>query len=221
MAKAGRTAAAIVLLIAVVLTIAALFMPWYTEEFSASGQSASQNAYLGFPSTNGTIQYSCSGTSSCPPQTSYSAVKANNTGNLAEMGYLVVLVDIVLGLVAVGLAFASRGNARRTGAAVALGVVAMILAIAATGYFAVALPGAIGSDSPNHPGNGPWSSFFGSNSTGGGGTLTWGPAIGWYLCLGAFILFLVGVVVLARARGDPPTPLPVAVPAAPPAPSAP
>ncbi len=212
MAKRGRTLAAIVLLIAVVLTIAALFLPWYSEEFSAAGFSETQNAYLGFPTTNGTIQYTCSSNvPNCHPSSSYSAQNATHVGSLAEAGYLLIIVDAVLGLVAVGLAFASRNNPRRAGAAIALGVVAMLIVIAAAGYFAVALPGAIASDTPNHSGSGPWSSFIGSNTT-SGLSLTWGPTIGWYLAIGAFVLFLVGAIILARSRKDPPAPAPAVVP---------
>ena len=213
MAKRGRTLAAIVLLIAVVLTLGALFLPWYSEQFSAFGLSETQNAYLGLPTTNGTLQYTCSSNApSChAASSSYSAQNLTHVGNLAEAGYLLIITDAVLGLLAVALAFASRNNPRRAGAAIALGVLAMLIVIAAAGYFAVALPGAIGSDSPGHTGSGPWSSFFGS-STNSGLSIAWGPAMGWYLSIGAFVLFLVGVVILARSRADPPAPAPAVVP---------
>ena len=213
MAKRGRTLAAIVLLIAVVLTLGALFLPWYSEQFSAFGLSETQNAYLGLPTTNGTLQYSCSSNAPCHNTTSrsYSDLNLTHVGNLAEAGYLLIITDAVFGLLAVALAFASRNNPRRAGTAIALGVLAMLIAIGAAGYFAVALPGAIGSDSPGHTGSGPWSSFYGSTTT-SGLSITWGPAMGWYLAIGAFVLFLVGVVILARSRTDPPAPAPAAVP---------
>ena len=211
---------AVIILVGAILLIAALFMPWYAVQVSYSGISVTQNSYPGLPSSNGTIQYSCSGLPSgghCPSQTSYNSARENNTGTIAETGYFLIIVGFVLGLIGAILGFTSRNNARRARPAMTLAIVAMIVAIATVGMFAVALPTAVGQDSPGHTGSGPWSSFFGSgNSTSfgvPGGTLTWGPGIGWYLAIGAFVVFLVGMIILARARREPLEPAPVSVPA--------
>jgi hypothetical protein len=76
--------------------------------------------------------------------------------------------------------------------------------------FAVGLPGAVAKDDPSHSGSGPWSTFFGSNSTTEFDrtvNLTWGPGAGWYLSFVAFALFLNGVIFWARSRKDPPGPV--------------
>ncbi len=212
---------AAIVLVGAILLIAALFMPWYVEQVSSSGITVTQNAYPGLPSTNGTIQYSCSGLpsdSNCRSETSYSAARANNTGTITETGFFLLIVGFVLGLIGAILGFASRNNARRARPAMTLAIVSMIVAIAAVGMFAVALPTAIGQDSPGHSGTGPWTSFYGSGNASSfgfpSGTLTWGPGIGWYLAIVAVVLFLVGMIVLARARSEPPAPAVVA-PAAP------
>lgn len=205
--KRGRLIAAVIILVGAILLIAGLIMPWYTYKTSSSGLSETINFYPGMPSTNGTIQYQCSGIPTCPPQTSYSARDLNNTGMVAETGFYLLIVGIILGVIAAILGVASRGNPRRANGAVPLAVVALILALVAPVLFVVALPPAIGKDTPNHPANGPWSSFIGSNSTTEFGisvTTSWGPAVGWYLAIASFVILLVGVVLLARYRREPP-----------------
>jgi len=199
--------AMLVVLIGVVLLIVSLFTPWYTTEASGDGITASMNFYPGLPTTNGTIQYVCSGTGvPCPSSTSYSDYGINNTGRVAETGYFLIIAGIVFGLLAVILALLGRRKPGRGRAAVAVTIIAVILAIAAPGAFAVELPHAISQDYPGATGTGPWSSFFGSNSTTESGftlTSTWGPAIGWYLSIGAFVVLWVGVILLLRQRKEP------------------
>ncbi len=205
--KGRRMAGAVIVLVGALLLISAAFTPWYMEKFSEAGGTITANAYPGVPSSNGTIKYTCSGTPTCPSQTSYTADHDSHTGNIAEAGYFMAIVGFVLGLLGAVLGLMSRKDSRRVKPAVALAVVAMILAIAAVGLFAAALPGAIGADSPGHTGTGPWSSFSGSTSG-----LSWGPAIGWYLAIGAFVVFLIGLLILLRFRSDP-EPAPMTAPA--------
>ena len=232
--KKRRLVGAIIVLIGAVLLIAAAFIPWYTVEIKGTvgpyNITIDQNSYPGIPSSNGTIQFTCSGLpsgASCASQTSYQNAHLNNTGNIAEAGYFMMIVGFILGLVGAIMGVMSRTNSRRTGMAIALAVVAMILAVAAVGLFAALLPGAIGQDSPGHSGTGPWSSFWGSTNASAvgypGGTWSWGPAIGWYLGLVAFVILLIGVLVILMARKDvepAPTPAPAAPTAAPGAPPA-
>jgi uncharacterized membrane protein len=210
-AKRWRLVGAIVVLIGALLLIVSAFMPWYMEQFSSNGATITSNAYPGIPSSNGTIQFSCSGLPSganCLSQSSYKDSHLNNTGNIAEAGYFLAIVGFVLGLVGAILGLMSRNNPRRAGPAMALATVAWIIAIAAVGLFAAALPGAIGNDTPGHSGSGPWSSFAGSSTTSGvfgvplSGTFTWGPAVGWYLAIAAFVLMLVGAILIMRFRRD-------------------
>ncbi len=203
----GGRVGGIIVLIGAILLIAALLTPWYMEQSSEYGYTVGINAYPGTPSQNGTIKYTCSGLpsgASCPSQTSYSAQDLNSTGMIAEYGFFIVIVGVILGIIAAILGLFSGGNPKRTRPAVALAVIALILAIAAPAMFAAALPGAIGNDSKGHPsGAGPWSSFWGSGNI-SGASLTWGAGIGWYLSIGAFVLFLVGVIALMRAGKSPP-----------------
>jgi len=234
--KRRRLVGAIIVLIGAVLLIAAAFLPWYMVEEKATvgtyNITIDRNSYPGLPGSNGTIQFSCSGLPPefpCSAQTSYNDARMNNTGNIAEAGYFMMIVGFVLGLVGALMGIMSRSNARRSGMAIVLAVIAMILAVAAVGLFAALLPGAIGSDATGHTGTGPWSSFFGSSNnatnlgTPPGGTASWGPAIGWYMALVAFVILLIGVIVIMMARKDvepAPAPAPAAPAAAPGAPPA-
>lgn len=227
MARAGRIVGAIIILVGAFLLIAALFTPWYSIELKESSQgvsiSGTYHTYPGLPSTNGTVQttYSCSGLPAgypCPSgnTTSYQGADLNTTGLVAETGFFLLIGGFVLGLLGAIVGLTSGRKSRRAGPALGLAVVAMILAVLAFSLFAVALPLAIGDDTPNHQGNGPWSSFIGSGNATyyglPGGSANWGPAIGWYLAIGAFVVLLIGVIVLAVSRKEPPEPVPVSVP---------
>jgi len=227
-AKVGRLIAAVIILIGAILLIAALITPWYANKESFAGASETQNSYPGLPSSNGTIQYSCSSLpagASCPSQTSYSSIspKETNVGNIAETGFFLLIVGIILGVIAAIFGFASRGNTRRSAPALALGVIALLLAIITPVLFAAALPGAVSSDisSTYRPPNtsGPWSSFIGSSSYTnplvGTVSLDWGPAIGWYLSIVAFVVLLIGVILLFLYRKEPPQPAATPPPTAP------
>jgi len=205
-----RLIGAIILLIGAILLVAALFSPWYAFKTSFHGGSTTQNYYPGLPSTNGTIQYSCSDTPSCSPQTSYNGARLNNTGTVAETGFFLLTIAIILGAVAAIFGFASRGNSRRSRPALAFGVLTLLLAIITPVLFAAALPGAISNDSSSfyHAANasGPWSSFIGSSSAVtplGILSFDWGPALGWYLSIAAFVVVLVGVIILFLGRKEP------------------
>jgi len=206
--KMGRTIAALLILVAAILMVVAIVVPWYTVGASGDGLTENANYYAGLSSQNGTIQHTCSGVPRCDPSSSYSSADYNNTGNIAETGFFLLIGGFVLGIIAAILGLASRGNSRRATPAMALAIIALILALVAPVLFAVALPGAINKDLHSPSGSGPWGSFIGTGSTpiGGGITLStsWGPAIGWYLSIVAFVLFLVGVILLARARKEPP-----------------
>lgn len=222
MSKAGRTLGAVIVLVGAILLIAAVFIPWYTEGATFSGPAAGSytaNSYPGLANQNGTIQYSCSGTppSGCPSTTSYNKADLNNTGSLVQTGYFLLITGFVLGLIGAIIGFASISRPRRAIPALALAVIAMLIALAAPVLFALQLPTAIGNDTPNHTGSGPWSSFIGSSTSnlGFGETLklTWGPTTGWYIAIVAFVVLLIGAIVLARARKEPPSPAPTTVPA--------
>lgn len=218
--KGRRLVASIIVLIGAILLIVALLTPWYMTKISNAYATETQTFYPGIPSDNGTIQYSCSGHISCPSQTSYSKLNYNNTGAIAEAGFFMLLIGAILGIIAVIFGAMSRGNARRVRPAIALAVIALILALAAPSIYAVVLPGAVGKDIPNAArptSSGPWGSFMGSSSFTepiiGSNTLNWGPTDGWYLAFAAFVVLLIGVILLIAFRKDPPEPAPATVPA--------
>jgi len=223
--KGRRLVGAIIVLIGAILLIAAVFIPWYTYQAKTTSPLGSGtttiNSYPGLPNQNGTIQCSTSGTASCPySQTSYQSAKYTNTGNIAETGFFLLIVGFVLGFIGAILGVASRSNSKRAMPALALGIIALILALVTPVLFMATLPGAQSSDIPSAArgsSSGPWSSFFGSSSatpfTGVTVNFTWGPGIGWYLSFVAFVILLIGVIFLLRYRMDPAEPAPVAAPA--------
>jgi len=201
--RKGRViTAAVVMLVAAGILVASVLLPWYALTSSGGGISIHGFYYAGPASENGTIRYTCSGAPvACPSQSSYSSQNLNNTGTLAETGFYLLIAGIVLGVAAMGLALMRRDKSGGLAPAMILGIVALVIAIAAPGVYALELPHAISSDFPGVQGSGPWTSFFGSNTTGGEGfelSNTWGPGTGWYLAIGAFVVFWVGVILLFR-----------------------
>jgi LPXTG cell wall anchor motif len=220
--RSGRLGPPFLILIGAVLLIVALVTPWYSIAISVHGGDVSPNTqdayfYPGLPSTSGTVREVCSGSqaSQCSSQTSYEDYgDYPQTGSVAEDVYILLIAGIALAVVAVILGLLAPGNRRRANLALVIALLALVIGAAASGFFAGALPGAIGNDMHYHSGNGPWSTFFGSNTSTTGnrtnitGTITWGPSTGWFLSIGASVVLLGGLVLLARHRRE-------AVPAAP------
>jgi hypothetical protein len=209
-AHASRTAGIVALVLALGVIVAALLLPWFFIDSSGGGSSTTVTFYPGVPSSNGTVRSTCTGTgASCLSQTSYASADLNNTGVIAETGFVGLLIaGLCSGLAALTGGLAS-GSDRRASLATVLAVLAVVLSIAAPSLFAFELPSAVGKDIPSHMGSGPWNSFFGSNSSGSGAsrsTVTWGAGLGWYLAIIAFAGNFIGMVLLAGSRreGDPP-----------------
>ncbi len=229
MSQSGRTIGALIVLVGALLLIATVFVPWYSESESfhtpvGGSWSYTTTSYPGLANQNGTVRSSCSGAalplpvngSLCPPsQTSYNGADLNTTGLLVETGYFLLLAGFVLGVISALIGLATRRRSKGAVTAGALGIVAMVLAVAVPVLFAVLLPTAISDDLPQETGSGPWSSFMGSHTTNLvdiSVKLTWGPAIGWYLSFVAFVVLLVGAIVLILARKGPASPAPISVP---------
>jgi len=227
--KGRRLVGGLIVLVGAILLISAVFIPWYVYQAKTSSSyfgtgTTTINSYPGLPTENGTIQCSSSGVASCPySQTSYQKADYNNTGVIAETGFMLLIVGFVLGFIGAILGMASRGDPRRAGPAIALVIIAVILAVVTPTLFMATLPGAQAKDIPTSQrstSSGPWSSFFGSNSstltTPAGQVkidLTWGPGSGWYVSFVSFVILLIGLVLLLRYRKDPPEPAPVSTPA--------
>lgn len=231
--KGRRLVGAIIVLIGAVLLVSTVFVPWYSyqsKNTAPGGRTGTitLNSYPGFLDENGTIQCSSTGgiAPPCPySQTSYQEANYNNTGAIAETGFVLLAAGFLLGLVGALLGLVYRGNARRVAPAIILTAIAVILAVVAPVLFMAQLPGAQSNDIPAYhrpTSSGPWSSFFGSTSLTAPSGITenfsWGPGLGWYLSFAAFAILLVGLILLLRYRKDPPEPAPVSTPS--PAPAA-
>jgi hypothetical protein len=185
----------------------------YTVTFSYSCSGAIASSVCP-GSSSYTCPYSGGGSGSC------NGTRAeNDTGRLYAVTEYLVLGGLILGLVGGLLALLSPGRPGLRKGAMALGILALLFALIAPMTLLALQPGAIKSDetspggsAPN--GTGPYSSFFGScsGSTGGcesyGGTgfggnssSSWGPSTGWYLSIGAFVLFLIGLILFLGGRG--------------------
>lgn len=207
-----RQLGSLLLLVSSAVLVAAVFVPWYAYEFSASIGTDTQLLHVGIPTANGTISYACTGerASSCPTSSSYSAQHYGATGALAEAAFFTILAAVGVGILAVvsALLRPRRWNGRRS--LLALGGGYAILTAAAPLLLALALPSAQNADvtgSSRPPTQGPWTSFIGSASftqpSIGTSTLQWGPALGWYLGIVAVGIAVAGIVFLLRAHPAP------------------
>lgn len=210
--KMGRLAG-VLAIIGALLLIVSMFLGWYTIQFngSLSGVTTSGTENL-LPGSSYTSSTSCSGSQYCPASTSttnsYSSTNQTSVGNLMMTTQYLLIGGFVLGLLGAILGFAASMKGRENWAtpAMILVVLALLLALVTPVYVYAAMPGAFSSDTPSADrtnGSGPWSSFFGSSSSSGGGSVTWGGGIGWDLAWGAFVLFLIAVVLLWRDRMAP------------------
>jgi hypothetical protein len=212
--KAGQLLPPTLILIGAVLLIIALFTAWYSVAISVHGGGVPPNAqdtylYAGFPSSIGTVREVCTGAfaSGCSAETSYNGYGSgyDQAGMLAEYVYILLIAGIALALAAAALGLYADGNRRRVSIAVVVAIIAVVSGLAAPGLYAAALPTAIGNGMQYHSGSGPWSTFFGSNTSTSKpsnitGTITWGPGAGWFLSIGASVVLLAGLVMLTRAR---------------------
>lgn len=215
------------LLIAAILLIVAAFVGWYATSISATesggGQSISITGTITFyPGTTVKDTSSCSGSSFCSAlsssnTTSYSNLGLNKTGMWYALVEYLSIGGFVVGIIAAILGFMTRGKGGMMMGVVALAAIALILSIATPMLLLAVQPGALNSDSSGHGGmfggtngSGPWSSFFGSCSGSGcgvggglsGSSASWGPSLGWYLAIVAFVLFLIGLIVFMMGRGE-------------------
>jgi len=206
-----RRVATILALVGTVLLVAALFVPWYFYTVTANGNGFNPTvttlSYLGLPSWNGTQRTVCN--VPCRSSWSYSDGSLNATGLLAETEYFAVISSAAIGAIAAALLL--RPGWRFSRSSTVCPAIASAVAVAAATLFAVDFPIASSSDLPppgihRPPGNGPWSSFFGSWTSCPGpgcGTFSWGPGIGWYLTLAAATCLVATTALVLRAYRRP------------------
>jgi hypothetical protein len=214
-------AAGIFAILGAILLIASLFVIYYSDTVSASGGGYSfsgEQAYF----LNDKMESSFSGSTNTQ---TYSAAGENNTGNLYNVVTYLTYGGIVLGLIGAVLAFMGRSGTARL-----VLVLALILAIVGPLILLAEQPAAVSADYKNSTGSspsgsGPWSSFYGScsnsacgsaagvaNTSGVSNSQSWGPGLGWYLAIVAFVFFLIGMVMAGGRRMAAATPAPEPAP---------
>lgn len=195
----------LVMVIGAILLVVSLLVGWYAVTGSIGSGAFSGTLTLTLkPGSQYTYSASAAGLS-ISNTCSYSGSNGTTgcVGNLAKTGQLysiveyLLIVGIIVGFLGAILAMMSGG--RRKGAVMGLAVIALLVAIVAPMVLLAAQPGAIKSDLGSSSGGfgsnntGPQSSFFGSSNG-----FTWGPSTGWYLSIGAFVLFLIGMLLSGR-----------------------
>ena len=192
--------------IGAILLIVALFTAFYTSSFSYNGTDVSLSFFLnnkvGLTMSGGGVSISHSST--------YADSHLNSTGNLYNIVTYLTYAGIALGLLGAILAFMGRSGAGR-----GLLVIALILALIGPMLLFALQPAAIQSDTSGASSSGPSgaNSFFGSCSGNGCGNIgaaapgnvsqSWGPDVGWYMSIGAFVMFLLGVLLGGGAKPAP------------------
>lgn len=211
----------LLLIIGAILLVVSLLVGWYVYNVSASAsgetESGTQTYNLGSSYTQSVSgPLTGSHTTTCPYSGNSTCPDLKNTSALyADIQY-VVIGGIVLGFLGGILALmgGSRPGMRKAG--IALGIIALLLAIAAPMTLLAVQPGTVKSDegmSYVSNGSGPDHSFFGSCSNSAcpnvfgappGVTYTsnWGPGAGWYLSVVGFVILLVGVL-MSRGGKEP------------------
>ncbi len=216
----SRGVAGAVMIASCALLAGAFFLPWYAFETTSSVGSSDQLFYLGLPTQDHTIVYTCSGDGRCSPDTSYSAANYGSVGTLTEVTLLTAIAAIGVGATAAGYGLARPGRSIRRGLGSALSVAFALLALAAPLLYAVALPSAESSDVPpsaRPPVAGPWDSFVGTSSFTQAHfptlTLQGGPSVGWFLAVSGLLVAVAGTALYRRTLRLPAPSTPVASPA--------
>ena len=194
-------AATVCTVLAIVLIAVAIATPWYAISTAGSGFSASSNS--GFSGTSETM----GNESHTQTWANYTEeYKAEHNGTAPQLaGVYSTTMDLLVGgivFAALGILtgwMAGQGKLKPVVPAL-VSILALLLTLGGFGYFAAshqaAMSADMGADAP--PFDGPWKSFTGTTSQ-GGATAAWGPAIGYWLALGAAILIIVSMVLGIRS----------------------
>jgi hypothetical protein len=196
-----------------------VFLGWYSLSVKENSSSSTfTETYTFLPGTNYRTTDSCTGSfchllgsmANGSNSSSYSHGPAgadlSHVATLYGALLYVLVAGGALGLVASIVGFASRGRKQRWVTPVmALAIVAILLAIAAPALVTADNVAALKADTTRASGAGPWSSFYGRNST-ANVTESWGPSYGYYLGIVGAAILLVGGIVWGRARRAEPMP---------------
>jgi hypothetical protein len=201
--SARTTRAGAVALIASVLLLASLFFSWYNISLSTSNgsQSVAVNFYPGQAFNTSTT----SGSSTSASTTTYSEAKLPQTGELYMVLEILLVLGSVLGVTGASLLLAAGNDSPSVKSwGTTLVVFVVLMALIGPVMLWVGQPSALANDSykgttANSQTNSPMSSFFGSNST-SAYTANWGPSIGWYLSILAFVMLAISVALVPGSR---------------------
>lgn len=187
MEKKGIIGIVLALLVVVFLGVA-LIGPWYVTSNGGKTDSKFRES-------------TTDGTTTAYDETFYDT----NTGKVYRNTFYITIVALVLGIIwLITALLTSMGKLKLSAKIVAIFMLlTMIFAIVAPGYFAATLPGAIKDDSA-----GVWNKgFIGSGDvTILGVTVTecsWGPGYGWYLAVVAFVVALIGLILVFLKKKAP------------------
>jgi hypothetical protein len=207
-----RTAAGLLFLIGFVLAGVSLATAWWSLTESGGGTTVSVSFYPGSDYVQ-SCGYSGGGPSNpCGSNSTethpYTATRLNHTAqlygtvqDLLAGGVVFALSASIVGLLgAYGLSF-GRGQLLLT---LLLGVIALVLVLAAPAWAALGGPGALGQDIQTGSSSPPpyATTFWGTNSSGSVSS-TWGPGAGWFAAVAGSALLLVGLGLLLTSRRDP------------------
>lgn len=183
----------ILAVIAVILLVTSLAMPWYTINSEYEGEESTSRDSLHLFSPN----------SDSESETSNTTTTFNITSWMATIGTIASAASLMF----IGMAIPANKNKFKKIGMVLL-IIGIIFALIAPLYLMTSLPGAYKDDHygenrelPDH--DSPAKSFFGSHSPEGTeNKYSWGGGIGWYMSIiGAVILIISLILVTISGRG--------------------
>lgn len=187
----------ILVLIALVMIMSSLFMPWYKIEMSVSGLGLSTVATIEYYLDHNVTEMKSDFIGDAKIETSYSnerlrETKAAQTFKTTQTLVYLGIIGCIFGLIGTVMVMLNKIG---RGMGTLLVIIALILSIFAPLYLMFTLPNAFSEDSLAESESSTQSSveedFFGSEkyeALGVSAEISWGPAIGWFLALFAMLL---------------------------------
>jgi len=205
-------------LVSFILVLITLFGAWYSlgGETESAGISAKVSVDMGLRDmsmTAETMGFEISNT------TSYSDLPDSAFIDVFNLTQILVILAMLFTLMMFVFALLVGRGKMSSKIGIIFGVLATVFILITFVYFMVALPVAMEEDSPT---GSAMTGFWGSESLDFMGTsmdMSWGPGWAWYLMAIAFILALIGTIMLVGAEPLPPEPVPMTYAELPPPPT--
>lgn len=187
---------AILVIVGVVLAGVALGTGWWAESGSGTIEGYSES-YSGSVNLFGCSSYTETVNGASSSSSSCSTTNNSAVTTVFDVTLGMVIGGLILGIIGVVFAFLGMFSRRPMGKTMSMlpflvTLIAAVLMIAAPMYFMAALPGAECNGGSNCP------SFFGSQTV-SGISESYGGGIGWYLAIGAFVVFLIAAIFMLMA----------------------